>query len=576
MTSADVASSRRALQAVVGRPTDGGTVGAVVTVRCNDRSAVELEKASSDTAACGSPAPRELAELENETERAELRRAAVLACWIWPAFTLLDLYMSFALFPEASLGLLLGMRAVNEALFLFVHRLSRSNGPVARTRRAYFGGLQLCAVFIGLMALGFGGLNSSYMHGLSVAMLVVAIVLPSRWQLAIRMLAPIGLAYPIVMGAAALFSPEVRAAWLDRHALLTFIGQYAFVVAVALVGAVCSHVVWAARQQVYQARKLGRFRLEVPIGEGGMNQVWLAWDAPLQRRVALKILRPAGGQGGQAVQRFEREARAASKLADPHTVRIFDFGASDDGIYYIAMEYLRGADLGALVSGHGPMSPARVVHFGVQACASLAEAHEAGIVHRDIKPQNFFVTRIGDDHDFLKLLDFGLARVDGDGDPRLTRTGVLSGTPAFMASEVCRGEQADARSDIYGLGATMYFLLTGSPPFVGPSAGHVMAAHVREPPERPSTRRGEPIPEALEQVVLRCLAKEPGERFQTAQALASALVLLESEHPWTLEDARRFWEGERAAKLGRWEAPTVDVVEPSSSASAVSQSRSAS
>ena len=527
----------------------------------------ELESASGTAMDRRSTFPRELAGSDGEAERGQLRRAAILACWIWPSFTVLDLYMVLALFPEVPFWPLLGMRVVNEALFLYVYRLSRSDGPVVRIRRAYLAAIQLCAVFIGLMALGFGGLVSSYMHGLSVAMLVVAIVLPSRWQSAARMLAPIGLAYPVVMGIAAPFSPAVRAAWLDRHTLLTFISQYAFVLSMVLVGAICSHVGWAARQQVYQARKLGRYRLEAPIGEGGMNQVWLAWDAPLQRRVALKLLRTAGGPSNQAVQRFEREARAASQLADPHTVRIFDFGASDDGIHYIAMEYLRGADLAALVSGHGPLSPARVIHFALQACASLAEAHEAGIIHRDVKPQNFFVTRAGDDHDFLKLLDFGLARVESDVDPRLTQTGVLSGTPAFMASEVCRGEQADARSDIYGLGATMYFLLTGSPPFVGSSAGQVMAAHVMEAPERPSARRGEAIPEVLEQVVLRCLAKEPGARFQTARALASALVLLASAHRWTSEDARRFWEIERAAKLGRWEAPTmttIDVVEPRS------------
>lgn len=502
---------------------------------------------------------------ESEHERGMLRRATAFGCWIWLVFTLLDVYRRFTLFPEASIGLVLGTRAVNEVLLLYAYGLTRANASLARIRRVFLGAFYLCAIFLGVMALDFGGITSTYMQGLSGLMVVVAVVMPSRWPAAIRTFAPLVLIYPSVLGVAALFSLEVRAEWLDRYARSTFVSQYMFVLSMSAVATLSSHFLWAAREQVYQARKLGRYRLEVPIGEGGMNQVWLAWDAPLRRRVALKILRSAGERDSRVVQRFEREARAASQLTDPHTVRIFDFGTSDDGIYYIAMEYLRGADLAAIVGDHGPMPPARVVHFALQACRSLAEAHEAGIIHRDVKPQNFFVTRVGDDHDFLKLLDFGLARVENDSDPRLTQSGVLSGTPAFMAPEACRGEQADVRSDIYALGATLYFLLTGSPPFIGPSLGHVIAAHLQQAPEPPSSRRGEPIPAALEQLVLRCLAKEPDERFPSARALASVLVLLASDHPWTLGDAQRFWQVERVAKLARWEAPTmasVDAVEP--------------
>jgi serine/threonine-protein kinase len=507
-----------------------------------------------------SKALRDMADAE--TERGELRRGVLVAVWLWPTFTLLDVYMALFLYPATPVWHFLAMRGVEQAVLLFLYRISGRPGfSVKWLRVEVLSAVQLCAVFIALMALDFGGLNSVYMHGLSVIILAVAITLPARWQSATRTLAPIALMHPIVMGIAAVFSPDMRGQWADRQALLTFASQYTFVLSMVGAGAMSSQLVWAARQQVYQARKLGRYRLEVPIGEGGMNQVWLAWDVPLRRHVALKILRPGTAPRLRAVERFEREARAASTLADPHTIRMFDYGASDDGIYYIAMEYLRGADLAALVSDHGPMPLARVIHFAAQACASLSEAHDVGIVHRDVKPQNFFVTHVGDDHDFLKLLDFGIAQVlEVENADHLTQTGTLAGTPAFMAPEVCRGGRADARSDLYALGATMYFLLAGSPPFDGPSPGQVLAAHMVQAPERPSVRRGEPIPEALEQVVLRCLAKDPRDRFQTARDLGAALAQLADVNAWTAEDARRFWQGERAAKLGRREAPTMEAM----------------
>ena len=498
-----------------------------------------------------------------ESARAELRRASYMGCWVWGAFTLLDVYMAGFLYPATPSWHFLAMRAFDELLFIVAYLLSlRPNLPVKWLRAVWLSGIQFCALFISLMAIDFGGLNSVYMHGLSVAMMVIAIVMPARWQTALLTLAPVALTFPGVMAAAAWFSPSVRSAWLDRYSLLTFFSQYAFVLAIALVGSISSHLVWAAHRQVYQARRLGRYRLEAPIGEGGMNQVWLAWDTTLRRNVALKILQAGSSPNAHAVRRFEREAMAASKLADPHTIRIFDFGASDDGVYFIAMEYLRGADLAALVAGHGPMPPARMVHFALQACASLAEAHDAGIVHRDVKPHNLFVTQVGDQPDFLKLLDFGIARqLQAEPDGSLTQTGMPSGTPAFMAPEVCRGERSDIRSDLYSLGATLYFLLAGSPPFVGPSTGHVISAHLLQEPEPPSARRGEPLPEALEQVVLRCLAKEPRDRFQTARDLAGALAPLANALPWTSEDATRFWQSERTAKVGRWTAPTSDSVE---------------
>lgn len=496
-----------------------------------------------------------------ENVRRAVRRALRVAFWIWPAFTLVDVFMATVLYPATPLWPCLVMRSAEQVLALIVYRLAGRPTLSGRVMLlAYEAAFLTAAIFISLMAIGFGGLTSAYMHGISIVVLLRTALVPAPFGKALLASAPMVLAFPAIMGVAAVFSPSIRASWLDATALLTAASQYIFVPASGVVGALSSHVVWAARQQVYQARKLGRYRLEAPIGKGGMSEVWLAWDETLQRDVALKLLRTRDAPDPAVLKRFEQEAHAASKLSDPHTIRIFDFGASDDGIYYIAMEHLRGADLAAIVRRHGPMPVARALRFAVQACRSLIEAHEAGIIHRDIKPQNLFVTRVGDDHDFLKLLDFGVARmVEGGQDAELTNSGMLCGTPAYMAPEVCRGERADARSDIYALGGTLYFLLTGELPFEGSSSGQLFAAHMTKTPQAPSARRGPVIPPAVDRLVLKCLAKDPRHRFQSARTLCDAILPLLDESAWSPADAERFWIADRAEKLGQIETPSGRV-----------------
>jgi serine/threonine-protein kinase len=272
-----------------------------------------------------------------------------------------------------------------------------------------------------------------------------------------------------------------------------------------------------------------------------MGEVWLAWDDGLKRDVALKIL--ARQASGRDLARFEREAFAASGLQSPHTIRVFDFGASDDGVWFIAMEHLLGADLSTLVHDNGRIPAGRAVRFARQACASLIEAHAAGIIHRDIKPANLFVTNPGEQCDVLKLLDFGIAKVTHDDfDATVTQAGWIAGTPAYMAPEVCAGAVvADARSDVYSLGAVLYFLLTGTPPFTTENAAALMMAAVHETPETPSQRAGTLIPPDVESVVLRCLEKLPANRFQRVRDLDAALAKCDAGRPWTDEDARQFW-----------------------------------
>jgi eukaryotic-like serine/threonine-protein kinase len=495
------------------------------------------------------PDERDVAEAERV--RLVLRRMTKLALWIWASLTLLDLFMATVLFPAAPTWRFLLMRLFGEAVIFFVYRFTcRPTVSLRALNIAQNAAMLAVSSFVTLMALDFGGLRSAYVHGVSLVMLNRAVLSAAPWRTALRFLLPNALTFPALMGVAAVFSPITRAQWSDAPTLLGFVSQYVFVLASGVVGAAASHAVWAAQRQVYQARKLGRYRLEVQIGAGGMGEVWLAWDDVLRRKVALKVLRTGSVQDEACLQRFEREAWAASKLGDPHTIRIFDFGASDDGIYFIAMEYLRGADLNALVQDHGPLPAGRVLRFAVQACQSIAEAHDAGIIHRDIKPHNLFVTRAGDDDELVKLLDFGIARMVLTGEDHVrTQTGVIRGTPAYMAPELWMGQEADVRSDIYALGATLYFLLSGASPFESPNPWRMVLAHISYAPEPPSVGRGVPLPEGLDDVVLRCLAKDPRERFQTVRDLSTALAKLSEAAPWTSEDVRRFWLIERAEKL---------------------------
>jgi serine/threonine-protein kinase len=280
---------------------------------------------------------------------------------------------------------------------------------------------------------------------------------------------------------------------------------------------------WALRRQVYEARCIGRYRLVSQLARGGMGEVWLAHHTTLRRDVAVKILRT--DQSPQALRRFEREVRATAELTHPNTVRIFDYGATDDGLWYYAMELLQGEDLARSVQRSGPMSAQRSVNVMLQACGALAEAHTHGIVHRDVKPENIFLCLSAGVHDFVKVIDFGVAKRNDDGQATaLTHAGRWVGTPAYLSPEVALGGQADARSDVYGLGGVLYYLLSGSAPFGDTPAAQLLAAHISKQPVPPSERLGGAIDAKLEALVMRCLAKDPAARYADAGELCTALM----------------------------------------------------
>jgi serine/threonine-protein kinase len=397
---------------------------------------------------------------------------------------------------------------------------------------------------IAMIARDLGGLGSFYAQGLAFYFAGVAAIMPAPWRRMLVLDLPALGVYFLTLGGLVALDPDLRGQWLSHDAVAAFATHLGFSAGLCAFSVVSGHLLWASRKQLYEARRLGRYRLKMRIGKGGMNEVWLAWDDALRRDVALKVLRARPDDDHHLWTRFEREAHATSALTSPHTVRIFDYGASDDGIAYIAMEHLTGLDLDALVRAHGPLDVRRVVHVARQACASLAEAHQRGLVHRDVKPANLFVSSLPGEEDFLKVLDFGVARsLHHPEGPALTRAGAFVGTPAYMAPEAFTGG-VDARSDVYSLGTTLYYLITGRPPFDGDDH-ELKRAHHAQAVLPPSLLRPGGVPEALEALVARCLAKEPADRFADGAAVGAALAELGDIAPWTADDARAWWAAAR-------------------------------
>ena len=315
-----------------------------------------------------------------------------------------------------------------------------------------------------------------------------------------------------------------------------------FLLTLAAISAFGAHTISRLRQQVVEARQLGQYRLGRRIGSGGMGDVYLAEHQLLKRPCAVKLIRPGELLKAGTIKRFEREVRINATLSHPNIVEIFDYGRTEDGVYYYVMEYLPGLSLAELVARHGPLPPERAVYLLRQVCLALHEAHEAGVIHRDIKPSNIFAARRGGRDDVAKLLDFGLvqpASTNLSADP--SRVGQIVGTPLYISPEQALGERKlDARSDIYSLGAVAYFLLTGRPPFDEGSAIAAIIAHARDQAPPPSRFR-DGLPEDLERIVMRCLAKAPAERYPDAESLELALAECACAGKWDKYQANRWW-----------------------------------
>jgi plasmid stabilization system protein ParE len=396
-----------------------------------------------------------------------------------------------------------------------------------------------------------GWLNaSSPWVGLSwaaVFMLMFNVIVPTRPRYAVIAALASGSSVPaMVVLSISLFPPASRPDNVEIFFRYAF--PYLLVVIMAYVGA---RVIYHLGTEVTRARELGSYRLEDRLGEGGMGEVWKASHRLLARPAAIKLIRSsvAGngvGRSDDMRRRFEREAQVIAQLRSPHTVTLFDFGVSEEGGFYYVMELLDGVDADTLVKRFGPLPAERVVHILRQMCHSLSEAESCGLVHRDIKPANIFLCRYGEDYDFVKVLDFGIAKVAHEdwsqAQTAVTMPNVVHGTPAFIAPEqALGGVDVDTRADIYSTGCVAYWLLTGQLVFAADTPMRLLLAHAHAPPESPSMRIERPIPPDLDALVLSCLAKDRDRRPASPRDLLKRLEAIALQQTWTDARAREWW-----------------------------------
>ncbi len=387
--------------------------------------------------------------------------------------------------------------------------------------------------------------------GLSAAWLLqiflYALFIPNNWRRA---------ACVIGTMAGAPLAGLLITIWLDPDsaAALRFDPQVTIEMVLVLSLAAAS-AIWGVytintlRTEAYRAKQLGQYRLKRLIGSGGMGDVYLGEHQLMKRPCAIKVIRPEKAGDPKVLARFEREVQATAKLSHWNSIDIFDYGRSDDGTFYYVMEYLPGMNLSELVRRYGAMPAARAIHLLRQACDALQEAHDVGLVHRDIKPANIFAAVRGGLFDVAKLLDFGLAKplsnFEGD---QITQEGTITGSPLFMSPEQAIGDrEPDARSDVYAMGSVLYFLLTGKPPFEDDKPMRVLIAHAHDAPVPPSQHNPD-VPDDLELIVMRCLQKNPDDRYQRAAELMLALDDCDDAGRWTRDQARDWWQrNERGA-----------------------------
>jgi tRNA A-37 threonylcarbamoyl transferase component Bud32 len=322
--------------------------------------------------------------------------------------------------------------------------------------------------------------------------------------------------------------------------------------ACAVVAILPSHVLQRIGRRLRQAQEMGSYHLVELLGRGGMGEVWRAEHRLLARSAAIKLVRPellgasTEAEARTMLRRFEREAQATAALSSPHTIRVFDFGVTADRTFYYVMELLDGRDLDSLVREFGPVPADRALFLLSQVCHSLADAHARGLVHRDITPANIYACRMGLEYDFVKVLDFGLVKVNDRSAIQTTlMTGAhtTTGTPAFMAPEIIVNEgEVDQRADVYALGCVAYYLLTGQLVFEADTPMKMFLQHMQSRPIPPSQRTELRIPREVDELVLACLEKDPAHRPQSAEQVLRMVRNCRSGETWDFETARGWWQ----------------------------------
>lgn len=384
-------------------------------------------------------------------------------------------------------------------------------------------------------------INVLFHTGVAAFILIYGLLIPNSWKQAALLLLPIAAIPYLVISLTSHWHPGVAAALSqDRFGLpipVSFVSAFVAIYA--------AHSIHAIRREAYHARQLGQYQLKEKLGSGGMGEVYRAEHLLLKRPCAIKLIKPDQDRDPTAMARFEKEVRSTARLTHWNTIDIYDYGQTEEGIFYYVMELLPGLSLDELVKEHGPLPPGRAIHFLRQVCHALQEAHAMGLVHRDIKPANVIATERGRVYDVAKLLDFGLVKqsqLDSIGMAQTTPEGSFSGSPFYMAPEQARSYQdVTEQSDIYALGGLGYYLLTGRPPFTGITAMDVVIAHARDRAIPPSEVVAT-IPKELDQVILRCLEKNPGDRFKSVVELDKAFADCTTVQPWSLADAAEWWK----------------------------------
>jgi CHASE1-domain containing sensor protein/tRNA A-37 threonylcarbamoyl transferase component Bud32 len=342
--------------------------------------------------------------------------------------------------------------------------------------------------------------------------------------------------------------------------------------ALLAVGMSTARIITRLRRQVDAAQQFGQYTLLGKLGQGGVGVVYKARHAMLRRPTAVKLLAEQT-HDRRRLARFEREVQLTSELTHPHTIAIYDYGRTPDGVFYYAMEYVDGITLEQLVEADGPLPAARVRHFLMQACDAIAEAHAVGLVHRDVKPANLMICKRGGIPDFLKVMDFGLVKDLGTDPSRdlamqITESTTMTvvGTPLYLAPEaILRPTEVDLRADLYALGAVAYYLLVGEPVFSGHTVVEVCGHHLHSPVVPPGERTDNAVPPSLERIVMRCLEKSPADRFASAKALLAALAAATDVAAWSEADAAAWWQRRGDALMAALRAEAADASDSGSS-----------
>jgi tRNA A-37 threonylcarbamoyl transferase component Bud32 len=496
--------------------------------------------------------------LEEETH--ELLRQRIRACAV-VLFIAVFTYWVRSLFledaPMQGLEFL-----ISGILLASIYRLSRGERWSLRTlRRAelwlfWSASVILCIyqftmlrrkAHVGDATAALGAMKSCVIYFFGIIILYGTFI-PNRWQRAMKVVIPMALAPGIAPLILRLTDPDVVT--ISQH-VATF-EQVSDNILMLVLGVVTStygtHIINTLREEVYKARQLGQYRLKELLGKGGMGEVYLAEHQLLKRKCAIKLIRTDLQTDPSALIRFEREVRTTAKLSHPNTIDVYDYGRTDEGTFYYVMEFLPGMNLAEIVKRYGPLPAERAIYLLTQTCGALSEAHEVGLIHRDIKPANIFAAQRGGQYDFAKLLDFGLVRAikhPTEHTPEVLQEQSsergLSGSIHFMAPEQADpDQQTDQRSDIYALGATAYFLVTGKPPFIRRNGIQILQAHARDeviPPSRFTPH----LAKDLESVIMKCLEKSPEDRFPTVVALDNALRDCSAAGKWNADSASAWW-----------------------------------